>query len=66
MQNVACHFVVIIKLSLQCICMAPLYCLYIVWSAIHLFIHCRNLYSASSRGTTQKRAQPQRGQIMLF
>src|SRR6218665_1382233 len=30
------------------------------------FIHFRYLYSASSSGITQKRLQPQRGQIMLF
>jgi len=30
------------------------------------FIHCRHLYRASSSGTTQRRSQPQRGQIMLF
>jgi len=39
---------------------------YIFHSFIHLFIHCRHLYSAFSSGTTQKRSQPQRGQIMLF
>src|SRR6218665_1361228 len=32
----------------------------------HSFIHCRHLYSTSSSGTTQKRSQPQHGQIMLF
>jgi len=29
------------------------------------FIHCGHLYSASSSGATQKRSQPQRGQIMF-
>src|SRR6218665_4117964 len=46
--------------SLHLVLLAP------VNSFIHSFIHCRHLYSASSNGTTQKRSQPQCGQIMFF
>jgi len=35
-------------------------------NTLKIIIHCRHLYSTSSGGITQKRSQPQHGQIMLF